>query len=144
MQNNKVYVVTYWEEDKTIEPVVTVFNNYEAAHKYHTEITKKYFGSCLDVCDVYSGFSTNGNIPVEMIAPVEKTDVSSREYKTIDCGFGYRKISRYLIYDEKLYKVIKDINIGDKLIVDENIKPTTIMDEIHDLWYETDRIWCYC
>lgn len=141
MQNNKVYVVTYWEEDKTIEPVVTVFNNYEAAHKYHTTIAERHFGSCLDVCDVYSVVSINGNIPIEMIAPIEKTEISSRKYTIIHGRYG--KIYRYLIYNEKLYKTIKDINIGDKLVIDENIKPTTIMDEIYDLWHETNRIWCY-
>lgn len=79
---------------------------------------------------------------LKMIAPVEESNISSRDY-TINV-FSFERTKKYLIYNNILYMVIKTINIGDKLIENENIIPTTIMEEIEKLWNETRRIWCFC
>lgn len=77
---------------------------------------------------------------LRMIAPVEESNISSREY-TINV-FSFERTKKYLIYNNTLYLVFK--NIGDELIENENIIPTTIMEEIEKLWDETRRIWCFC
>ena len=80
---------------------------------------------------------------LRMIAPIEESNTSSRDY--IINVFSYDLLAKkYLIYNNTLYKVIKTINVGDELIENENIIPTTIMEEIERLWDETRRIWCYC
>lgn len=79
---------------------------------------------------------------LKMIAPVEESNISSRNY-TIKV-FMYERAKKYLIYNNTLYVVIKSINIGDELIENENIIPTTLMEEIEKLWDETRRIWCFC
>lgn len=53
-----IYVVTYWDftEDIKEEPVVTVFDNEEAAKKCY-EHFKKYYSACvLDETLLYSSF----------------------------------------------------------------------------------------
>lgn len=79
---------------------------------------------------------------LRMIAPVEESNISSRDY-TIKI-FSFEHTKKYLIYNNTLYVVIKSINIGDELIENENIIPTTLMEEIEKLWDETRRIWCFC
>ena len=79
---------------------------------------------------------------LRMIAPVEESNISSRNY-TIKV-FMYERTKKYLIYNNTLYVVIKTINIGDELIENENIIPTTLMEEIEKLWGETSRIWRFC
>lgn len=79
---------------------------------------------------------------LKMIAPVEESNISSRKY-TIKV-FMYERTKKYLIYNNTLYVVIKSINIGDELIENENIIPTTLMEEIEKLWNETSRIWRFC
>ncbi len=79
---------------------------------------------------------------LRMIAPVEESNISSRNY-TIKV-FMYARTKKYLIYNNTLYVVIKTINIGDELIEHENIIPTTLMEEIEKLWNETRRIWYFC
>lgn len=64
----------------------------------------------------------------KMIAPIEESNISSRNYITNMYPYSRKKI--YLIYNDTLYKAIKTINIGDELIEQENIVPTTIMEEI--------------
>jgi hypothetical protein len=79
---------------------------------------------------------------LRMIAPVEESNISSRNYE-INI-FSYERTKKYLIYNNTLYLVFKTINIGDELIENENIIPTTLMEEIEKLWAETRRIWCFC
>ena len=79
---------------------------------------------------------------LRMIAPVEESNISSRNY-TINV-FSFERTKKYLIYNNTLYLVFKTIHIGDELIENENIIPTTIMEEIEALWNETRRIWCFC
>lgn len=75
------------------------------------------------------------------IAPVEESNISSRDYNP------YRRGRKYLIYNDNLYKVVKAINIGDELIEQENIVSTTIMKEIDELYARTEALWdtfhCY-
>lgn len=77
-----------------------------------------------------------------MIAPVEESNISSRNY-TVNV-FSYERTKKYLIYNNTLYLVFKTIHIGDRLIENENIIPTTLMEEIEELWNETRKIWCFC
>ena len=79
---------------------------------------------------------------LRMIAPVEESNISSRNYE-INI-FSYERTKKYLIYNNTLYLVFKTINIGDELIENENIIPTTLMEEIERLWDETRRIWRFC
>lgn len=79
---------------------------------------------------------------LKMIAPVEESNISSRDY-TIKI-FSFEHTKKYLIYNNTLYLVFKTINIGDELIENENIIPTTVMEEIEALRNETRRIWCFC
>lgn len=79
---------------------------------------------------------------LKMIAPVEESNISSRNYPIK--VFAYERTKKYLIYNNILYMVVKTINIGDELIEHENIIPTTVMEEIEKLWNETRRIWCFC
>lgn len=79
---------------------------------------------------------------LRMIAPVEESNISSRNYTTEI--FSFERTKKYLIYNNTLYLVFKTINIGDELIENENIIPTTLMEEIEKLWAETRRIWCFC
>lgn len=79
---------------------------------------------------------------LRMIAPVEESNISSRNY-TVNV-FSYERTKKYLIYNNTLYLVFKTIHICDKLIENENIIPTTVMEEIEKLWSETRRIWCFC
>lgn len=74
---------------------------------------------------------------LKMIAPVEESNISSRDYHE------HKYKNRYLIYNNTLYKVFNQINIGDELIDGENITHTTIMKEIENLWKETDTLWDY-
>lgn len=74
---------------------------------------------------------------LKMIAPVEESNISSRDYHK------HKYKNRYLIYNNSLYKAINQINIGDELIDGENITPTTIMKEIENLWKEIDTLWDY-
>ena len=79
---------------------------------------------------------------LRMIAPVEESNISSRNYE-INI-FSYERTKKYLIYNNTLYLVFKTINIGDELVENENIIPTTLMEEIERLWDETRRILCFC
>ena len=79
---------------------------------------------------------------LRIIAPVEESNISSRNY-TVNV-FSYERTKKYLIYNNTLYLVFNTIHIGDKLIENENIIPTTLMEEIEKLWAETRRIWCFC
>ena len=79
---------------------------------------------------------------LRMIAPVEESNISSRNY-TVNV-FSYERTKKYLIYNNTLYLVFKTIHIGDRLIENENIIPTTLMEEIEELWNETRKIWCFC
>ena len=79
---------------------------------------------------------------IRMIAPVEESNISSRNYE-INI-FSYERTKKYLIYNNTLYLVFKTINIGDELVENENIIPTTLMEEIERLWDETRRILCFC
>ena len=79
---------------------------------------------------------------LRMIAPVEESNISSRNYEIII--FSYERTKKYLIYNNTLYLVFKTINIGDELVENENIIPTTLMEEIERLWDETRRILCFC
>lgn len=54
--NCKIYVVTYWDDD---EPVVTLFDNREAANKCYQYLKNYHTGCCVDECEVYSLFSTS-------------------------------------------------------------------------------------
>ena len=67
---------------------------------------------------------------LKMIAPVEESNISSRDYHE------HKYKNRYLIYNNTLYKVFNQINIGDELIYGENIVPTTVMGEIENLWHQ--------
>jgi len=79
---------------------------------------------------------------LRMIAPVEESNISSRDYIIKVSLYGCTK--KYLIYNNTLYVVFKTINIGDELVENENIIPTTIMEEIEKLWNETSKIWRFC
>lgn len=79
---------------------------------------------------------------LRMIAPVEESNISSRDYIIKVSLYGC--IKKYLIYNNTLYVVFKTINIGDELVENENIIPTTIMEEIEKLWNETSKIWRFC
>lgn len=72
---------------------------------------------------------------LKMIAPIEESYISSRNY--------HKDKKRYLIFNNTLYSVINPINVGDELIEGDNITPTTIMKEIENLWGETDALWDY-
>lgn len=72
---------------------------------------------------------------LKMIAPIEESNISSRDYR--------KNKKRYLIFNNTLYGVINPINVGDELIDGDNIIPTTIMKEIEKLWNETDALWDY-
>lgn len=80
---------------------------------------------------------------LRMIAPVEESNISSRDY-TINVFSYNERTKKYLIYNNTLYLVFNTIHIGDKLIENENIIPTTLMEEIAKLWDETRRIWWFC
>ncbi len=49
-----IWIVTYWESDRV--PVVTAFNNEEAANKCYKYFKKEHYKCCLDECPVYSTF----------------------------------------------------------------------------------------
>lgn len=53
-----IWVVTYWEFGT--EPVVTAFNNEEAAIKCYDYFKKCYDECRLDECPIYSIFSEKG------------------------------------------------------------------------------------
>lgn len=83
----------------------------------------------------------NENIDfLKMIAPIEDSMYSSRTYKL---GV-YKSMAKYLIYNNTLYKVIKDIYVGDRIVESENVEPTTIMEAMEELWDETGKIWAFC
>lgn len=74
---------------------------------------------------------------LRMIAPVEESNISSRDYHK------HKYKNRYLIYNNTLYKAINQINVGDELIDGANITPTNIMEEIERLLGEIDTLWDY-
>lgn len=49
-----IYIVTYWDDNK--EPVVTAFDNKEAAESYYNYSINKHKGCCLDETKIYSSF----------------------------------------------------------------------------------------
>ena len=51
---------------------------------------------------------------------------------------------KYLIYNNTLYKVIRDIHAGDRIVESENVEPTTIMEAMEELWDEAGKIWAFC
>lgn len=77
---------------------------------------------------------------LKMIAPIEDSVISSRTYKL---GV-YKSMAKYLIYNNTLYKVIKDIYVGDRIVESFNVEPTTIMEAMEELWDETGKIWAFC
>ena len=52
--NKCIWIVTYWNSE--IEPVVTAFDNKEAAQTCCDYFSKEY-SCCLDECNVYSSFT---------------------------------------------------------------------------------------
>ncbi len=83
----------------------------------------------------------NENIDfLKMIAPIEDSVISSRTYKL---GV-YKSMVKYLIYNNTLYKVIRDIYAGDRIVESENVEPTTIMEAMEELWDEAGKIWALC
>lgn len=50
-----IWIVTYWDIDS--EPVVTAFNNEEAANKCYKYFKQCHDGCCLDECSICSTFS---------------------------------------------------------------------------------------
>jgi len=55
MQSNTVWIVTYW--DNGDEPVVSPFNNEDAARKCYEYFKTCHDGCCIDKCDIFSNFS---------------------------------------------------------------------------------------
>lgn len=51
----EVYCVTYWDDSE--EPVVTIFDNEEAANKCYDYFKMHHEGCCIDSCEIYSSFS---------------------------------------------------------------------------------------
>lgn len=54
MTSEFIWVVSYCESGT--EPVVTAFNNEEAANKYYEYLKKGHELCCLDKCLIYSHF----------------------------------------------------------------------------------------
>lgn len=52
---NKVWVVTY--RDRCEEPVVTLFDNEDAAKDCYKEFKKEHWGAWIDEAPIYSNFS---------------------------------------------------------------------------------------
>ena len=52
---NSVWIVTYW--DKGDEPVVTPFDNQEAATKCYEYFKTIHDGCCLDECTIFHKFN---------------------------------------------------------------------------------------
>ena len=53
-ERKSVYVVTYWDDGE--EPVVTVFDNADAATRCMDSFSESHDGCCLDECEVYMEF----------------------------------------------------------------------------------------
>lgn len=51
--DHKIYVVTYLDDG---EPVVTLFDNQEAANKCYQYLKNYYTVCCVDECEVCSSF----------------------------------------------------------------------------------------
>ncbi len=51
-----VWVVTYWDGNFGEEPVVTVFDNPEAAKLCFETFSNRHFGCCMDECNLYYAF----------------------------------------------------------------------------------------
>lgn len=56
MMGQEIYIVTYWTNNSTEEPIVTAFDNQENAEKCHDHFSKKY-NCCIDKVKIYSTFS---------------------------------------------------------------------------------------
>lgn len=54
--NKHIWIVTYWNSE--IEPVVTAFDNKEAAQACCDYFSKEY-SCCVDECNIYSSFTQN-------------------------------------------------------------------------------------
>ena len=54
IKNESIWIVTYW--DFGSEPVVTAFNNEEAAIECRDYFKRCYDECCLDECPIYSHF----------------------------------------------------------------------------------------
>lgn len=54
---NKVWVVTY--RDRCEEPVVTLFDNEDAAKDCYKEFKKEHWGAWIDEAPVYSKFTVS-------------------------------------------------------------------------------------
>ena len=52
--NKHIWVVTYW--DSETDPVVTVFDNKEAAQAC-CDYFSKWYSCCMDECAIYSNFT---------------------------------------------------------------------------------------
>lgn len=53
---SKIYIVTYWDKDE--EPVVSPFNNKDAAYKCYNYFKEIHDGCCIDKCNVFSSFKS--------------------------------------------------------------------------------------
>lgn len=58
---DNVYVVTYWKEELNYEPVVTVFNNEDAAQRCKSYFNNRGFETCVDKCEIFSNFKEDDN-----------------------------------------------------------------------------------
>lgn len=59
MDRLHIWVVTYWESfltGPTDEPVVSVFDNEEAAQKCYKYFKQQYSGCCIDKAPIYHEF----------------------------------------------------------------------------------------
>lgn len=50
---DKVWVVTYWSNNTEEEPIVTVFDNDDAAQNCYKYFNRKEEHCCIDECPVY-------------------------------------------------------------------------------------------
>ena len=55
--SKKAWSVIYW--DKGEEPVVTLFDNEEAANNCYKYFKLHHDGCCIDECSIFSNFSIN-------------------------------------------------------------------------------------
>lgn len=62
MEKECVWVVTKFYPMDVLEPIVTVYDNKEAAIKHFNHVTNSPFSDrcCIDCCEVYSNFNITG------------------------------------------------------------------------------------
>ena len=61
--NKEAWSVIYWDEGE--EPIISLFDNEEAARKCYEYFKTNHDGCCIDKCNIFSDFLTGSRCTIK-------------------------------------------------------------------------------